>query len=554
MKKKTFKKAGAAVLSMAMLVSMGAMALPVSAAEGDALTVKVESAVDLSGIKVYQVAKLDSATGQWSWNAPFNTVIDDSVTFDSLKTLDATQTNTLAKILKYATKFTANADDLAKTLVSQTNNTKIADPNVQGGVQVAGKGYYLIIPESGNNDNVFQPSLVEIDSTGTEITELHAKANPLPLDKIITATTPGQVSDSGNTSVGVIGSTVEYEITSMLPDYYETVTADKVKSYVLTDDPSEGITINNTDFTATGSNVKVYFDDVETDLYTVAAEGDGFKITVTGANVLANQGKTVKVTFKATVDTDAVLGDAKCADADTAHQEFTGNPNTVTLNWGNNYATGGYLDPTNPDNPFEPENPDNPPEKYDPKNPPEGTEYPNPPEKKDTVTTYVGKIILEKYGDNVNGLISGAEFKLEGVNHDFTKNYTVENGTFDFGYLPAGTYTLTETKAPRGYKTISSTYEFTVTNGAAAAGDEFTTFVVAENAQVDRVEMVDIQTADDKASAMSKVKITVTDPVADTLPATGGIGTVIFTVGGAAIILLAGVFFVIYMKKRRVED
>ncbi len=52
----------------------------------------------------------------------------------------------------------------------------------------------------------------------------------------------------------------------------------------------------------------------------------------------------------------------------------------------------------------------------------------------------------------------------------------------------------------------------------------------------------------------ANANITVTDPPADTLPATGGIGTYVFTFGGAAIILLAGVLFVIYMKKRKAED
>ncbi len=39
-----------------------------------------------------------------------------------------------------------------------------------------------------------------------------------------------------------------------------------------------------------------------------------------------------------------------------------------------------------------------------------------------------------------------------------------------------------------------------------------------------------------------------------TLPGTGGMGTILFTVGGAAIVLLAGTMFVIYMKKRKVEE
>ena len=49
-------------------------------------------------------------------------------------------------------------------------------------------------------------------------------------------------------------------------------------------------------------------------------------------------------------------------------------------------------------------------------------------------------------------------------------------------------------------------------------------------------------------------EITIENPLLETLPATGGIGSVIFTVSGAAIVLLAGVLFVIYMKKRKAEE
>ena len=42
MKRKTMKKAGAAVLTMALLLSMGAMATPVYAKTGDALTIQME--------------------------------------------------------------------------------------------------------------------------------------------------------------------------------------------------------------------------------------------------------------------------------------------------------------------------------------------------------------------------------------------------------------------------------------------------------------------------------------------------------------------------------
>ena len=48
--------------------------------------------------------------------------------------------------------------------------------------------------------------------------------------------------------------------------------------------------------------------------------------------------------------------------------------------------------------------------------------------------------------------------------------------------------------------------------------------------------------------------IKVKDPLVDYLPGTGGMGTVLFTVGGAAVVLLAGALFVVYMRKRKVEE
>ena len=49
-------------------------------------------------------------------------------------------------------------------------------------------------------------------------------------------------------------------------------------------------------------------------------------------------------------------------------------------------------------------------------------------------------------------------------------------------------------------------------------------------------------------------KKTVDNPLTESLPGTGGMGTVLFTVGGAAVVLLAGAMFVVYMRKRKVEE
>ena len=523
--KRFIKKTGAAAITMAMLLSMGAMSLPTFAASGDAKTIQVYDLTNgtakakITGVSVYKVATLDANTGKWAWTSDFSSIGQDITKLNS----GAQQMNKLARDLKALAE--------GKTKVTAQESTLTGGKAYE--LAISGKGYYLVIPTVDDNDFVVQPALVEIDAAGEAFTVVKAKANPLPLDKAITSTVAGDVSTTGDTSVGIVGSVVEYKITSYLPDYAADVTT--VKPFVLTDDPSDGIKINNTDFTANGSNVVVKIDNTTASGVQVAAKGDGFTVTVPSATVLANKGKEITVTFKATIDTDAVMGGtAKCSDADTVHDGKTGNPNTVILTWGNNYSTGEYAYPS--DHTPEPNEPD----------------VPDEPqvEKKDTVTTYVGEVKLIKKGDADTGLVNldGAVFTLESDAAGFaTKTLTTaDGGKIDFGYLPEGNYTLTETKAPSGYKTINSTYTFSVETKNATTG-EFETYEVS-GVEIENVVTIDLDKND------SVALITVIDPPADTLPGTGGIGTYVFTFGGLAIVLLAGVLFVIYMKKRKVED
>ncbi|CYV41020.1 cell wall surface anchor family protein [Streptococcus suis] len=95
------------------------------------------------------------------------------------------------------------------------------------------------------------------------------------------------------------------------------------------------------------------------------------------------------------------------------------------------------------------------------------------------------------------------------------------DGKFEVKGLKEGTYYLKETKAPEGYALPSDTIQFTVNRGSWGAGEEVNTtnFQQVKNKKI-------------------------------TIPQTGGIGTLVFTVVG----LSTMVFAFIAMKKRQAED
>jgi len=150
--------------------------------------------------------------------------------------------------------------------------------------------------------------------------------------------------------------------------------------------------------------------------------------------------------------------------------------------------------------------------------------------------------------------------------------------------LTIGTYKLEEVYAPTGFKKWATPVEFKIeakTDALGAENDEakWTTYTgTATNFTGEIRGYSDNLTAFDDAdgTADTRAYFTFTSPLTttvngksvtyaelqnkikneydDKLPATGGIGTVLFTAGGISVVLIAGALFVMYMKKRNSED
>ena len=529
--KKTFKRAGVAVLSMAMLLSMGAMTAITSNAADATITINTGKLPAGSSLKVYKVATVDSS-GEWAWSTVLPTSITSSYKLNGTYTAD----NAKAAAAALAEWITDTATDENKTALGEKSAAIAASGNtVLGSTQGVDNttSYYLIIPTSTDAGKVIQPIMVEaIKDSNKDVDDL--KMSDLPFDKKITAVSAtiagkdytGLVGKDGDTGAGAVGDTVSYQITTQFPTYAANVTATDISNFVVTDTP--------TNISLKTGTVKVYIENGTTaGLQTTGSDADtdvtsnanltvnegtptgGFTATFNGTLIKANEGKNVYITYDSTI-------------AATATYFATGNPNTASLTYGNEYATGGGS----------------------------GTAQ-------DRTTVYTAKLNLKKTGSDKSGAnLDGATFQL--LRQDTSGDYNViatstgTSGDFEFTQLAPGKYKLHESAAPDGYLAIDDV-SFTVSANSQSTQSDVdsnnTAFTGNFTAAVD--DTVSGFSFDSQKAGVNdgtSIKATVNDPKRGELPGTGGMGTVLFTVGGAAVVLLAGALFVVYMRRRKVEE
>lgn len=185
-----------------------------------------------------------------------------------------------------------------------------------------------------------------------------------------------------------------------------------------------------------------------------------------------------------------------------------------------------------------------------------------------TATVYSYGIEVKKVDKSTQLPISGAEFTLTKANEDDAIKFVGSNGTYRVATatesttavetlvvtesgenmgklilsgLDAGTYTLTETKAPAGYVKLGAPKTITITDDKTAM--EGDTANSKPNGLVDDGE----NSAD---GIDGYYELDVANSKGFTLPSTGGMGTVLFTTIG--IVLMGGglVLLLLYLRRR----
>lgn len=326
-----------------------------------------------------------------------------------------------------------------------------------------------------------------------------------------------------------VGDLVPYQIAISVPSNIT-----KLKAFKVTDTPT-----NLKDKTDT-INLKCESSDVAGAAYIVEqGEGvNGFTITFVPAEMAAYAGKTIVVTYSAELLSGAATTTA-------------GNSNSAKLEYSNKIL----------------------PETEDPDNP----NNPNPNPGKDTIedktVVYTFKFEIVKKADSAEGKgLEGVEFDLykevavgtegaasadvvKAAGLDTSKTWkkistltTGEGGVVSQSGLANGTYYLVETKTAEGYNLLKAPVE--VKLNIAYTTTTTQKFVIVDGVKtLVKSEVTNTEFKEGTLTSNGTHTETIINKTGFTLPTTGGMGTVIFSVLGIALVL-AGLLVISASRKK----
>lgn len=448
-------------------------------------------------------------TGQGGIGLPNDDNLSDAA-YTYVKNLGKTNDQAVSDFAKKAAAWAAD-DSHSITGTPSSGATGSGNPaTYTAQVTDLAYGYYLVIPQTGSTPSTEEPyanrgtdaMLVNVNSAQGATQEL--KSVYPTLTKQV-ENESGTDSTPGDHASAQVGDTLTFTLTSTIPDMSEYTSYD----LIFRDTLSTGLTF-------TKGSVEVYVGGTKLEntgnaYFTVTeptgTDGGGLTVTMNDFKnkQQANAGKEIKVVYKATLNKNAVTEDVTTTTTNDAYLEYSNDPSTDGK--GQTGHDKVYV--------YDFEFTIN---KTDGTNPLEGAKF----TLKDNVQpANTISLIQVQPGDDTNPAIY--RVAEAGESSTTTNVVTPESGKVIIRGLEAGTYKLTETDAPEGYNKVEGDITVTITATYNEDGT-LASWKVNEDGTNHEVEVVN------HAGAI--------------LPGTGGMGTVVFTVVGVAIVVCGAVWYV----------
>ena len=426
-------------------------------------------------------------------------------------------------------------DETAKEWKSVTTSDKDGKAfnlttNTNGEISVSGlsQGKYRFIEQSidGNNTYIIDQTPIEFEVTKEGKIKYKDGEPQAAVTFYVTNDRPDveknviDKNDSPKTEADYsVGDKVPYQITVTVP---ENIT--KLTTFTVSDTPNNLKYNNDAELTCKGAAV-------DSSVYTIATEGNGFKITFKPAKMGLYAGQKIIINYSATL-------------LSTADQTGAGNRNDVSLVYGNKIGVDGDGNPT------------------------EGGKK----EIHDGTFVYTFKVKVHKIADDTkkglenvefdlykkdeNGKVTGDDAKALGLNPN--KRWTKVNkeplktnkdGYVEQGGLANGEYYLVETKTASGYNLLKAPVKVTLSIQAETTWDSTSIYDEKGNLLKHTVDEKTTTFSGGDEGGKTEYTVTVVNRKGFDLPTTGGFGTLLFS-GIGVLLVVAGVGVLLSLKKK----
>lgn len=506
---KKLKRMMAVLLAMVMAL---AMSVTVFAAEGQgSLKVKVNSNNTLEGqtLNVYKLFNLSVNGTNYAYtvNETYKAGIIDALNLteenpepDSAALYNAIAALEGTAVQDFAEDFTAYAltNDLKETDTSGKIGTAATDYTFDN----LDYGYYLVY-QTGTKE--LQSSLVSVDkAVGTEV-DLKGEAPSITKDA---QNTEGTSIDSVE-----IGQIVKYVITGTIPD----TTGYEQYQYIIHDTLTDGLDFvdqSGTEPSGTSYNVSVQIGSTAATQQSATLSGAAKRTMELDLSQWirgnqASKGQTFTVTYYAKVNSSAVV---------------TTN-NNASLEYGNDPDNTITTTPVQEKTPT----------------------FPLQIKKFATGVDYLDGATFRIYRSETDAQQDQNAIAVTGSNGSYTVNPVQTGGNLIYdmvssnaevgtGFnlklngLAAGNYWIVETQAPEGYNGVTAPIKVTVT---VSGDNDVNNWTISKNDKAETDKVIDIENS-----------------TGTILPGTGGMGTILFTVIGVALVIAVAGSFVVSRRRR----